>query len=199
MTEQTTSEKQSRLGKQPVVLPSGVEATIQGQRVSIKGPKGEATRTLSDYVHVEQIDRELYVKPDPGAGQKGRQFQGLSRSLLLSMAEGVSKGYERSLDFYGVGYRAEVKGSQLVMALGLSHSVTVELPSSVKCKIETVDEAGQKRPRVHLSSWDKEALGQLAAHLRSLRPPEPYKGKGVRYTGERVREKAGKTAAKGKG
>ncbi len=200
MTEQQSiSQKQSRLGKKPVAVPSGVEVRINGNTVSLKGPKGEASRALSKHVQVEHKDGALYVTPSPMAGLKGTQFQGLSRSLLVSMVEGVSKGYERSLDCYGVGYRAEVKGEQLVMALGLSHSVTVDLPKTVKCRIETIDEAGQKRPRVHLSSWNKEVLGQLAAHLRSLRPPEPYKGKGVRYTGERVREKAGKAAAKGKG
>lgn len=200
MTEQQASQqKQSRLGKKPVKLPADVQVRIEGRVVSMKGPKGEASRTLAEYVQVTQKDGELLVSPHPNAGQKGTQFQGLSRSLLLSMVEGVSKGYERSLDCYGVGYRAEAKGDQLVMALGLSHSVVVDLPKSVKARIETIDEAGQKRPRVHLSSYDKEALGQVAAHLRSLRPPEPYKGKGVRYTGERVREKAGKAAAKGKG
>jgi len=114
------------------------------------------------------------------------------------MVEGVTKGYTLSLDLVGVGYRAELKGQQLTLALGLSHPVVMQLPAGIKARVETIDEGGTKKPRLHLESHDKELLGQIAAKIRSFRPPEPYKGKGVRYTDEKIRMKAGKAAAKGK-
>jgi large subunit ribosomal protein L6 len=134
----------------------------------------------------------------PTAGRQGKQYQGLARALLAGMVEGAAKGFAISLDLIGVGYRCEVKGQQLNLALGLSHPVQYKLPDSVSARVEIIDEAGIKKPRLHLASSDKMELGQTAARIRSFRPPEPYKGKGVRYTGERVREKAGK-AGGGKG
>jgi large subunit ribosomal protein L6 len=147
-------------------------------------------------VKIEVKDKTVTVAPTSGRG--GKQYQGLARALLAGMVEGASKGFAISLDLIGVGYRCEVKGQQLNLALGLSHPVQYKLADSVSARVEIIDEAGIKKPRLHLTSSDKMELGQTAARIRSFRPPEPYKGKGVRYTGERVREKAGK-AGGGKG
>ncbi|QQR90438.1 MAG: 50S ribosomal protein L6 [Myxococcales bacterium] len=197
-TEDKINEiKHSRLGKRPVEVPQGVDVKIDNGFVHVKGPKGETTNSISPLVEITKDDGKLSIVPKVG-GPRGAQFQGLTRSILLNMIEGVHKGYEKSLDLYGVGYRAELKGSQLTIAAGLSHTVTLNLPEEIKAKVEVVDEGGQKRPRLILSSHRKDLLGQVAAHIRSLRPPEPYKGKGIRYTGERIREKAGKAGGKGK-
>ena len=191
MTEQLT-QKQSRVGKVPVTLVEGVTAKIDGQTVTVKGPKGQLTRTFRPEVEIVQEGKQLVVRPVDGSGQPGVQFQGLTRALLAGMAEGVKDGFPRSLDFRGVGYRAEMVGSELKMTVGLSHQPRVAIPETVTVKIETLDQGGTKFPRVHLASANKELIGQVAARIRSKRPPEPYTGKGVRYTGERVREKAGK-------
>ena len=196
MTTQIQDVAQSRIGKRPLALPEGVQCTIQGSHVSVKGPKGELARDLPAQVEVKLEGKTVTVLPRSGTGKTGKQFQGLARALLESMVEGTSKGFTRSMDLRGVGYRASIEGSVLTMALGLSHPVVYRLPTSVSVRIETIDEGGMKMPRVHLSSHDKEVLGQVAARIRSFRPPEPYKGKGVRYTGERIREKAGKTGGK---
>ena len=186
---------ESRTGKRPIAIPDGVTVQVDGQRITIKGPKGTHDRELPSGVVVETKDKELKVGLDPKAGRDAKRQQGLARALVTSMLEGAAKGYDASLDLYGVGYRAEVKGQTLNLALGLSHGVTIELPEAVKGRVETIDEAGIKRPRLHLSSHDKQLLGEVAAKIKSKRPPEPYKGKGVRFTGERIREKAGKAAA----
>lgn len=193
-----TGGGQSRLGKRPLTIPSGVEVKLDGRKIAIKGPKGTLSRDLPEAVNIEITDQTIVVKPGDGTGRKGKQFQGLARALLGSMLEGTSKGFNVSLDLIGVGYRAEVKGQQLNLTLGLSHPVHFKLPESVQARVEIIDEAGIKKPRLHLASYDKMVLGQTAARIRSFRPPEPYKGKGVRYTGERVREKAGKAGKSGK-
>jgi large subunit ribosomal protein L6 len=162
----------------------------------VKGPKGELSRELPAGIKVSVVDQELVIEPAAGAGRVGRQFQGLTRALLQNMVTGAATGYNISLDLVGVGYRCEVKGQDLTLALGLSHQVNYTMPKSVSARVETIDEGGIKRPRLHLASYDKEALGQTAARIRSFRPPEPYKGKGVRYTGEKLREKAGKAGGK---
>ena len=190
--QQQTESTQSRVGKRPLSVPSGVEIKIDGRKVSIKGPKGTLAREMPEEVKIELKDKTLTVVPLASAGRRGKQFQGLARALLDGMLEGASKGFDISLDLIGVGYRAEVKGQQLNLALGLSHPVHYKLPAEVSARVEIIDEAGIKKPRLHLHSHDKMVLGQTAARIRSFRPPEPYKGKGVRYTGERVREKAGK-------
>ena len=179
MTE-THTGKQSRNGKKPVEVAKGVQVLISGQSVTAKGPKGELT-----------------VRPAEGMGKAGLQYQGLTRALLRNMVEGVANGYKRSLDFRGVGYRAEFKNNQLKMTVGLSHQPIIDIPKVVGLKVETIDEAGTKFPRVHLESPDKEVIGRVAARIRQMRPPEPYNGKGVRYTGERIREKAGKAGKAG--
>ena len=193
---EATTISHSRIGKRPVPLPKGVEVKVVGRTLTVKGPKGELVRELPAGIKIVTRGQELHVEPEVGAGRTGRQFQGLTRALLASMVQGTSAGYAMSLDLVGVGYRAELKGQEITFALGLSHQVKHTLPKSVAARVEIIDEGGVKRPRLHLTSHDKEALGQNAARIRSYRPPEPYKGKGVRYTGEKLREKAGKTGAK---
>ncbi len=195
MAEAVEEIRVSRVGKRAVAIPSGVTVSIDGDAVKIKGPRGELERSFRPEVKVEQTDEGLTVS-QAVPSRRFAQFQGLTRALLRNMVQGVSEGYKISLDLYGVGYRATLAGSDLTLNLGLSHQVVHPLHPNVKARVETIDEGGTKRPRVHLESHDKEALGQTAAQIRSYRPPEPYKGKGVRYTGERVREKAGKAGGK---
>ena len=196
MTE-THIGKQSRNGKKPVEVAKGVQVSISGQDITAKGPKGELTYAFRPEVVVTQEEGVLTVRPAEGAGKAGLQYQGLTRSILRNMVEGVSNGYKRSLDFRGVGYRAEFKNDQLKMTVGLSHQPIIDIPKVVAVKVETIDEAGTKFPRVHLESPNKEIIGRVAARIRQMRPPEPYNGKGVRYTGERIREKAGKAGKAG--
>ena len=196
MTE-THTGKQSRNGKKPVEVVKGVQISISGQDIKAKGPKGELTQALRPEVVVRQEDGMLTVRPAPGTGKTGLQYQGLTRAILRNMVEGVANGYKRSLDFRGVGYRAEFKNDQLKMTVGLSHQPIIEIPKEVAVRVETIDEAGTKFPRVHLESPDKQLVGRIAARIRQMRPPEPYNGKGVRYTGERIREKAGKAGKAG--
>ncbi|MEM1416239.1 MAG: 50S ribosomal protein L6 [Myxococcota bacterium] len=187
------AEKQSRNGKKPVALPQGVEVKIDGHKLEVKGPKGTIAREFRSEVVVEKDGESLVVKPADGTGKMGRQFQGLTRAIVRNMVEGAKDGYKRSLDFRGVGYRAEMKGRILKMTVGLSHQPELEIPTLIDVKIEQMDEGGMKYPRVHLESIDKELVGRIAARIRSFRPPEPYQGKGIRYTGEKIREKAGKS------
>jgi large subunit ribosomal protein L6 len=189
--------KQSRNGKKPVEIAKGVQVSIDGQEITVKGPKGELTHTLRPEVVVSKDEGKLVVAPAKGAGKEGLQYQGLTRALLSNMVEGVASGYTKSLDFRGVGYRAEFKNDQLKMTVGLSHQPVLDIPKTVSVKVETVDEAGTKFPRVQLESADKQLVGRIAARIRQVRPPEPYNGKGVRYTGERIREKAGKAGKAG--
>jgi large subunit ribosomal protein L6 len=196
MTE-TQTGKQSRNGKKPIEITQGVIVTVSGKDVTVKGPKGELTHTLRPEVVVSQEEGKLTVAPAPGAGKAGLQYQGLTRAILSNMVEGVATGYKRALDFRGVGYRAEFKNDQLKMTVGLSHQPVLDIPKAVSIKVETIDEAGTKFPRVHLESPDKQLVGRIAARIRAIRPPEPYNGKGVRYTGERIREKAGKAGKAG--
>ncbi len=191
MTE-TQPGKQSRNGKKPVAIAEGVQVTISGRDVKVKGPKGELSHTARPEVVISQDEGKLTVAPAAGTGKAGLQYQGLTRAILRNMVDGVATGYKRSLDFRGVGYRAEFKNNQLKMTVGLSHQPVLDIPSAVSVKVETIDEAGTKFPRVHLESPDKQLVGRIAARIRQVRPPEPYNGKGVRYTGERIREKAGK-------
>jgi large subunit ribosomal protein L6 len=186
-----TEAAQSRVGKRPVAIPAGVDVKLEGRKVTVKGPKGTLARELPESIKIEVKDKQIIVLPASDT-REGKQFQGLTRALLASMVEGAEKGFAISLDLIGVGYRAEVKGQQVNLALGLSHPVHYKLPENVSARVEIIDEAGIKKPRLHLTCPDKMVLGQTAARIRSFRPPEPYKGKGVRYTGEKVREKAGK-------
>ncbi len=200
MTAATTTEvtRVSRVGKRPVPIPAGVTINLTATRIEAKGPKGSFGRDLPANVEVTKLGNEIVVKPKAGLGNVGAQYQGLARALVRNVLEGVSKGYDVALDLIGTGYRADLKGQDLTLALGLSHQVNFPLPDSVKGRVEIIDVGGTKKPRLHLSSFDKEMLSQTASHIRSFRPPEPYKGKGVRFVDEKVREKAGK-AGKGAG
>ena len=196
---ETTQEvqRQSRVGKRPIPLVKGVECTFDATSVRFKGPKGELKRKLPPLVELKKDGDNLVVVIKKDAGEEALKFQGLTRALLANMAEGVVKGYATALDLHGVGYRAELKGRELTLSLGLSHQVKFQLPAGLNAKVEILDEGGTKRPRLHLDCADKELLGQSAARIRSFRPPEPYKGKGIRYLGEKIRMKAGKAGAKG--
>jgi large subunit ribosomal protein L6 len=191
------TERTSRVGKRPVEVPAGVTVTIAGNKFAAKGPKGASERVLPDGVDVTKDGTSVVVKAKKGV-LDGARLQGLTRALIKNIVEGVSKGYDQAMDLIGTGYRAEVKGQELTLALGYSHPINFTLPTEVKAKVEIIDVGGTKKPRLHLSSADKEVLGQTAARIRSFREPEPYKGKGVRYVDEKVREKAGK-AGKGAG
>ncbi|MBT9312335.1 50S ribosomal protein L6 [Leptothoe kymatousa] len=174
----------SRIGKKPVPVPSGVTVSIDSQSVIVKGPKGELSRTLPAQVSVAQ-DGEKIVITRQDDSRPSRAYHGLSRTLIANMIEGVSKGFEKRLEIKGVGYRAAVKGKTLTMNLGYSHPVEFEPPAGIDFKVES-------NTNVIISGIDKELVGTIAAKIRDARPPEPYKGKGVRYLGEMVRRKAGK-------
>lgn len=174
----------SRIGKKPVPVPSGVTVAIDAQSVVVKGPKGELSRMLPEEVNITQEGEHIVVSRQDDS-RTARARHGLSRTLIANMVEGVSKGFEKRLEIKGVGYRAAVKGKTLTMNLGYSHPVEFEPPAGIDFKVES-------NTNVIVSGIDKELVGTIAAKIRDARPPEPYKGKGVRYLGEMVRRKAGK-------
>ncbi|HEY9749923.1 MAG TPA: 50S ribosomal protein L6 [Allocoleopsis sp.] len=178
----------SRIGKRPISIPQKVTVTIEGQQVAVKGPKGELSRTLPNEVIVEQEGETLLVKRRDES-RAARQRHGLSRTLVANMVEGVSQGFQRRLEIQGVGYRAQVQGRNLVLNVGYSHPVQIEPPEGVQMAVEN-------NTNVVVSGIDKEIVGNIAARIRAVRPPEPYKGKGIRYAGEFVRRKAGKAGKK---
>ena len=183
----------SRIGKAPVSIPAGVSIDVsKGNMVTVKGPKGELMQQVDPSItlKVEDGSVELSRKSD---SPRQRSFHGLYRSLIFNMVEGVSKGWSKDLEVIGVGYRASNTGQLLELTIGYSHPIYFYIPDEVK--LETVTEKG-KAPIIKLTSIDKQLLGQVAAKIRAFRKPEPYKGKGIRYMGEEVRRKAGKTAAK---
>ena len=182
----------SRIGKNPITVPSGVELSIQGNVVSVKGPKGELTQEVDEVISMEYTDNVLTMSR-PNDDKEVRSKHGLYRALVQNMITGVSEGYKVQLQMVGVGFRAAAQGQQLNLSLGYSHPIIIELPKEVKLEAET--KKGEA-PLVTLSSHDKQLLGTVAAKIRSLRKIEPYKGKGVRFLGEQIRRKAGKTAAK---
>jgi large subunit ribosomal protein L6 len=182
----------SRIGNAPVTIPSGVEVKIEGDVVHVKGPKGELAQKVDPSIEVKVEEGQVNCVRTSEAKQV-KAYHGLYRSLISNMVEGVSNGYSTKQELVGVGYRAQVSGQQLTMSLGFSHPIIFEIPKEVKVSAET--EKG-KNPVVTLESHDKQLIGQVAAKIRSLRKPEPYKGKGVRFLGEQIRRKAGKTAAK---
>jgi large subunit ribosomal protein L6 len=198
MAEATPVQRVSRTGKKPIAVPAGVTITIGNGKFSAKGPKGTAERAIHADVDVVKDGNNVVVKPKASAADQGARVQGLTRALVQNVLQGVSAGYKVSLDLIGTGYRAEVKGQDLTLALGFSHPVNYKMPVGVSAQVEIIDVGGTKKPRLHLSSSDKDLLGQTAARVRSFRPPEPYKGKGVRYVDEKIREKAGKAGGKGK-
>ena len=182
----------SRIGKNPITVPSGVELSIQGNVVSVKGPKGELTQEVDEVISMEYADNVLTMSR-PNDDKEVRSKHGLYRALVQNMITGVSEGYKVQLQMVGVGFRAAAQGQQLNLSLGYSHPIIIELPKEVKLEAETTK---GEAPLVTLSSHDKQLLGTVAAKIRSLRKVEPYKGKGVRFLGEQIRRKAGKTAAK---
>jgi len=174
----------SRIGKQPVTVPSGVEVKIDGLNVTVKGQKGSLQRTFR-YVGIEQAENALLVK-QTRMDRQGRAFHGLARALLNNMVVGVSQGFSRKLEIVGTGYRAAVKGKSITLNVGFSHPVEIGLPEGVNASVEN-------NTLLILEGANNETLGQLAATIRRVRPPEPYKGKGIRYQGESILRKAGKT------
>lgn len=182
----------SRIGKQPIDLPKGVDISVAKNIVTVKGPKGTLQQTIEDGISVETEDSKLQVLRATDQ-KRHRALHGLYRALISNMVTGVSKGFTVQQELVGVGYRATSQGQTLDLVLGHSHHVVFELPSEVK--VSTKTERGQN-PTIFLESFDKQLLGQVAAKIRSLRAPEPYKGKGIKFSGEQLRRKAGKSAAK---
>ncbi len=178
----------SRIGKKPIQIPEKVEVSVNENIVTVKGPKGSLSRALHSAISLN-IDNGVVEVIPRSKSRQNFAFQGLFRSLIANMMTGVSKGYERILLLSGIGYRAEVKGSSLVLNVGYSNPVNFKLPDEIKASVE-------KNTRIVLSGIDKEVVGETAARIRRVRPPEPYKGKGIMYSDERIIKKAGKTAAK---
>jgi large subunit ribosomal protein L6 len=174
----------SRIGKAPIPIPSSVKIEIDGQNISVTGPKGTLTREVVPEVRLHLEDGRVLVTR-PNDQPRERAMHGLTRALVANMVTGVSDGFKKTLELVGVGYRAQMQGSTLVLALGFSHPVEVKPPSGITFTVEG--------PRVTVDGIDREAVGQVAADIRKLRPPEPYLGKGIRYQGEFVRRKAGKS------
>jgi large subunit ribosomal protein L6 len=182
----------SRIGKLPVNLPKGVTVTVSDTNmVSVKGPLGELTQEVSKDLKVEVVGNEIHISR-PSESKSHKSLHGLYRALLHNMVVGVSEGYKKELELVGVGYRAEAKGQNLEMSLGFSHEVILQLPNEVKVETKTERRAN---PIITLTCIDKQLIGHVAAKIRSLRPPEPYKGKGIKFVGEQLRRKAGKSAS----
>jgi large subunit ribosomal protein L6 len=178
----------SRIGKRPIEMPAGVSITIDGAAVTVKGPKGTLSRVLPADIKVS-VEGSVIAVERPSEATRHKALHGLTRTLVANMVEGVSKGYTKTLEIQGVGYKAELKPFGVNLVVGLSHQVPIKAPEGIKFVVET--------PTVlKVEGINKELVGQVAAEIRSVRPPEPYKGKGIRYQGEQVRRKAGKTGAK---
>lgn len=182
----------SRIGKAPITIPEGITVSIENSIVTVKGPKGELNQDIDSAISVV-IEDNVITLTRSSNDKLFRSKHGLFRALIFNMIEGVSKGYTKELELYGVGFRASSQGQQLTLSLGYSHAIVMQLPAEVILQAET--KKGQP-PFVKLESHDKQLIGTVAAKIRSLRKPEPYKGKGIRYKGEVIRRKAGKTAAK---
>ena len=175
----------SRVGKKPIKIPQGVEVKIEGQKVMIKGPKGELQREIRPELEILQKEGVIFVQPRIET-KKTSAFWGLTRSLIANMIEGVSRGYEKKLEIQGIGYKARLEGEDLVLEIGFSHPVKIRCPQGIKFSIE--------KNIITVSGIDKELVGNIAAKIRKVKKPEPYKGKGIRYLGEVVRKKMGKKA-----
>ncbi len=192
-TPAVATGKTTRVGKRPIDLPKNVTATVSGRNIEVKGPKGALTRPITETVSIKADGGRLHVS-STAPGRDASRLQGLMRALVASMVKGVSEGYEKTLELKGTGYRVELKGATLNFALGYSHPVVYPLPKGITATIP----GDSKGTVLVLNGADKELIGQTAAKIRGFRPPEPYGGKGVRYRGERVREKAGKAGKGGK-
>lgn len=180
----------SRIGKAIINVPAGVTVSVNDKTITVKGPKGELTQELKGGIQLEQQDGVITMTR-PSESKEHKSLHGLYRSLVNNMIQGVSEGFTKQLELVGVGYRASHSGQKLELALGFSHGIVLYLPQEVK--VDTVTEKG-KNPIITLTSYDKQLLGMISAKIRSFRKPEPYKGKGVRFVGEDVRRKAGKSA-----
>src|SRR5262249_48249932 len=185
--------KTSRIGKRPIDVPKGVTVTVNGKNVDVKGPKGQLSRPITDTVSLKLDAGRLHVS-STAPGRDGSRLQGLMRAIVAGMVKGVAEGYEKTLELKGTGYRVELKGATLNFALGYSHPIAYPVPKGLTATVP----ADSKGTVLILNGADKELIGQTAAKIRDFRPPEPYGGKGVRYRGERVREKAGKAGKGGK-
>lgn len=176
----------SRIGKHPVVVPAGVDVQIAGQDVTVKGPKGQLALTIAEPISVSKNDEGAVVVARPDDERRNRALHGLSRTLVANMVTGVTEGYTKKMEIYGVGYRVALKGKDLEFALGYSHPVPIEAPEGITFAVESPT-------KFSVSGIDKQQVGQVSAVIRKLRRPDPYKGKGVRYEGEQIRRKVGKT------
>jgi len=175
----------SRVGRKPVEIPAGVTVTLNGNTVTVKGPKGELTRTFHSDIEIK-VEDNIVVVNRPSDAKLHRSLHGTTRAILANMVEGVSKGFERNLELIGVGYRAQKQGKKLVLNVGYSHPVEIEPEEGIEIEVPA-------NTKISIKGTDKERVGALAANIRDVRPPEPYKGKGIRYEGEHVRRKEGKT------
>ena len=175
----------SRVGRKPVEIPAGVTVTLNGNTVTVKGPKGELTRTFHSDIEIKVEDNNVVVNR-PSDEKLHRSLHGTTRAIIANMVEGVSKGFERNLELIGVGYRAQKQGKKLVLNVGYSHPVEIEPEEGIEIEVPA-------NTKISIKGTDKERVGALAANIRDVRPPEPYKGKGIRYEGEHVRRKEGKT------
>nr|WP_042182741.1 50S ribosomal protein L6 [Kibdelosporangium sp. MJ126-NF4]CEL15179.1 LSU ribosomal protein L6p (L9e) [Kibdelosporangium sp. MJ126-NF4]CTQ93225.1 LSU ribosomal protein L6p (L9e) [Kibdelosporangium sp. MJ126-NF4] len=176
----------SRIGKLPIAVPSGVDIKIDGQTVNVKGPKGTLTHTIVEPISLERADDGTLQVKRPNDERQNRALHGLTRTLVNNLVVGVTAGYEKKLEIHGVGYRVQLKGSDLEFALGYSHPIKVVAPQGITFTVETPT-------RFSVSGIDKQLVGEVSANIRKLRKPDPYKGKGVRYAGEKIRRKVGKT------
>ena len=176
----------SRIGKQPVTIPAGVDVTIDGQNLSVKGPKGTLALEIAEPITVSRNDDGAIVVNRPDDERRSRSLHGLSRTLVSNLVTGVTEGYTTKMEIFGVGYRVQLKGSNLEFALGYSHPVLIEAPEGITFAVETPT-------KFSVTGIDKQKVGQISANIRRLRRPDPYKGKGVRYEGEQIRRKVGKT------
>lgn len=178
----------SRIGKLPIPVPEKVEITIDDTMIKVKGPKGELEQTIPDFVTLTQEDSQILVNRINDS-RKARERHGLARTLIANMVHGVSQGFEQRLQLQGVGYRAQLQGRNLILSVGYSHPVEITPPEGLQIAVE-------KNTEIIISGINKELVGNLTAKIRAIRPPEPYKGKGIRYLGEQVRQKAGKAGKK---
>ncbi|EIE97426.1 50S ribosomal protein L6 [Saccharomonospora glauca] len=176
----------SRIGKLPITVPSGVDVTIDGQHITVKGPKGTLEHTVPEPITVERGEDGALLVKRPDDERESRALHGLTRTLVNNLVIGVTQGYEKRMEIHGVGYRVQAKGSDLEFALGYSHPVLIKAPEGITFKVESPT-------KFSVSGIDKQKVGQIAAVIRRLRRPDPYKGKGLRYEGERIRRKVGKT------
>lgn len=178
----------SRIGKKPISLPKGVEVTRDGSKITVKGPKGALTQVFPEEITIVQEDNQLLVQRHSDE-KKHRALHGLSRALLANMVEGVTNGFEKKLELVGVGYRAQLQGKKLVINIGFSHPVEIDPPEGIEFEVPAAT-------KITVRGIDKQLVGNTAAHIRAVRKPEPYKGKGIKYENEVIRRKAGKAGAK---